>query len=323
MPTEIKYIILESMLVKYSNTIKYFTFSIIKSFQEDKYPILAAALSYYAIFSLAPFLVLITFIIGLLLGDADSKSQILNQLDSILGTQATDLIERLVQASFNPRGQTLAVVLGFFGVVVAVIGFLDQLEYSFCSIWKLEIDRGFIHFALHKFKQLSYVLYVSLVFVLGLWFNELSREYYAINLSVIFGLLFIIIFAAYKYFIITKTKNLSVFIGSSLTLVLLFISQFILSWYIDNFARVSAYGAAGSLVVILLWVFYMSQVLLFGSKVIYLHQHHKSEIIPNSNINLVLKAAKNESQQFKLSVQSLIFTALLVVLLLGKFRDRS
>jgi membrane protein len=251
----------------------------IKSFGEDKLASLAASLSYFTIFSIAPMLVLITLTIGVILGDSSSRDQIISQISAALGSESASLIEKLIQSSFNSQGQILAVVIGFVGLILAVTGLLDQLEMSFSSIWKIEINRTLLENILHKFKQLGFVGLVAGIIILQIWLNNLIPNQQFLPLITDFVAVFLILLVSYKLFISTKVKTQSLILGTSTTLILLLFLQLVLTWYISSFAGVSAYGAAGSLVVILLWVFYASQVLLFGAKIIYLDQNSNQQVV--------------------------------------------
>jgi membrane protein len=307
------------MLKTFIEFIKNIYLPAIKSFGEDKLASLAAALSYYAIFSIAPLLVLITLTIGVVLGNSGSRDQIISQLSSALGSDASDLIDKLIQSSFNSQGQILAVIIGFVGLVLAVTGLLDQLEMSFSNIWKLEINRNLTKNILHKFKQLGFVLLVAIIIVIQIWLNTLIANQMFFSLIIDLLSIYLIILLTYKFFINTKIKTRSLLLGSITTMSLLVLLQAVLSWYISNFAGVSAYGAAGSLVVILLWVFYASQVLLFGTKIIYLDQNYAVQKAAEKNISKAGESGPNNfSKVAKFAAVSVI--AVLVQKIFGKGR---
>ena len=268
-------------MIKNQTTTDRFTFckqiylESIKHFNDIKVSTFAAALAYYTIFSIAPILVMIILSIGIILGNSDSKTQIINQLTSSLGSNSADLINNLINSSFNSNGQILAIVIGIAGLILAVTGFIDQLEISLNQIWERVIKRNFTQTIKHKLTQLLYIIFLGIVTVGSIFLSSKVSEINN-NLSVlklfISGIIalihvFVVIYISFKFLIIGKTNTKSIIVGSIHSTVLLLIVQSLLSWYLTSFGTVSAYGAAGSVVVILLWVYYVGQIILFSSVV--------------------------------------------------------
>ena len=273
-----------------------------KNWNEDKAPRLAAALSYYTIFSLAPLLVLVIAITGFVIGNNIAiRDQILNQIRGLVGNQVAQIVDTLITNTSQPRNGTIATVIGVVTLVVGATGLFGQLQDALNTIWKVKprTQRAILRMITDRAQSfalvlgLAFLLLVSLVIsaalsVINHYFTDLvggsgittTIINYAVSLLVI-----TVIFGA--IFKVLPDVNLSwrdVWVGALATAVLFIIGQFLISLYLGNAAASSVYGAAGSLVILLLWVYYSAQILFLGAEFTRVYAAHQGkEMTPTEN----------------------------------------
>ena len=252
---------------------------------DDKAPTLGAAIAYYTVFSLAPLILLLISIFGLFMHDnAKVQDQLKSQVASISGNSAADVTGQIIQSTSKQKksgiiGTAVAVVVALFGAS----GVFGQLQDSLNTIWgvKAKPGQGIMGYVKARFVSFAmvggvcFMLLVSLSvssFIAGFshklntmlpggaaisWFINLG-----LNLVVI-TLLFAMIF---KYLPDAKIAWSDVWIGAGLTTILFIIGKQGLSLYLGKGSAGSAYGAAGALITLLVWVYYSAQIMLFGAE---------------------------------------------------------
>jgi membrane protein len=252
-------------------------------FREDRVPRLAAALAYYTVFSLAPLLVIVIAVAGLAYGSTEARSQLVAQLQEQFGPQTAGLIETMIKGASRGGSGVLATIVGIGALLIGATSVFVQLQRALNEIWDAAPDRsgGLVHLLLVRLQGLGLVLGLGLLLIVSfavqaalnviisnfagilpgsdvLWFvaNQL------LTLAV-----FMLVFAA--IFRVLPDVDLSwrnVLAGALLTAVLFKIGEVLIGIYLGVSGVRSAYGAAGSLVVLLLWVYFSAQILLFGAE---------------------------------------------------------
>lgn len=256
-----------------------------KTFQEwkkDEATTLAAALAYYSVFSLAPALLLIIFFTGLFLRDQMIQEQILNFFQANVGSDAAQTVESMLGAFANKqKGSLFIQIIGFLTLALGATGVVNQLQFAFNKIWNVELKPqvGF-KIALKKrlfsfllIGAIGLLILISLLVSTGLalalnYIRELlpiaahilPLSDFFISLAVL-SLLFLIMF---RYLPDVKLSWKCVWRGAVLTSLLFLLGKFGLSWYFSAANVGSTYGLAGSFILLLLWVYYSSLILLFG-----------------------------------------------------------
>jgi membrane protein len=250
----------------------------------DQAPRLAAALAYYTAFALAPLLVIVIAIVGVIFSREAAQTQILHQIESSLGAGATELVSGLIESSTQPQAGILSALISIITLLLGAIGAFTQLQGALDIIWNVDsAKRETNMFTFLKDNLLSFgmilvigfLLLVSLVlsvlitalntFVAGV----LPGTEFVLNFVNFFGsiaiitLLFALIF---KFLPHTFIQWRSVWVGAVVTALLFVIGKQLLGLYLGRTSTTSAYGATGSLVVILLWVYYSAQIILFGAE---------------------------------------------------------
>ncbi len=263
-------------------------FSILKKtasdWLEDQAPTLGAALAYYTVFSLAPLLIIAIAIAGLVLGQEAAQGQIFDQLRGLLGEESGKAMQEMVEsASAKPASGVTATLIGVVTLLFGASGVFGQLQTSLNTIWEVQPKPGRGIWGILRDRILSFsfilvvgfLLLVSLVLTAGValvaeWFGgmfpgmEILTQIVNFVLSlVIITLLFAMIF---KFLPDAKIAWHDVWIGAFITALLFTIGKLALGLYLGKSGVESSYGAAGSLIVLLLWVYYSSQILFFGAE---------------------------------------------------------
>jgi len=244
---------------------------------------MSAALAYYTVFSIAPMLIIIITLCDIFLGRDAIEGQIYGQIKSFVGSDAALQIQQLIRNATISKDVSWASVIGVVALILAATGVFTEIQNSINLIWRLKAKprKGWLKMLLNRLLSFSmvvslgFILLVSLVVnaALGLLTDQLVRAFpeaqvyivYAINLLlqfIIISLLFGIIF---KVLPDAKIHWKNVRAGAFTTALLFMLGKFVIGFYLGKSHISSSYGAAGSLVIILLWVYYSSAILYFGA----------------------------------------------------------
>jgi membrane protein len=285
-----------------------------QDWSEDKAPRLAAALAYYTIFSLAPLLVLVIAIAGFVLGNNDSiRQELLGQVQAMMGAEGAEAVNTLIQNTSQPGQGILATIIGIFTLILGATGVFGQLQDALNTIWEVEPKKGggimgmvktrFLSFTMVL--GISFLLLVSLVVSAGL---SLVNNYFSallgplgflaqvINIVISLGVITLVFAMIFKILPDATVEWKDVWIGALVTAILFTIGKQLLGIYLGSSAPASAFGAAGSLVILLLWVYYSAQILFLGAEFTQVYaRHHGSRIQPSAPIR-VYRAARRLSR---------------------------
>ena len=249
----------------------------------DRAPRLGAALAYYTVFSLVPFLVVVIAVIGLVFGEVAAQSAILSQIAELVGEQTAAAIKDMIQRANQPSTGLFATAVAVATLLIGASGVFGQLQDALNTVWGVEPKEGRGVWGFIKDRFLSFVavlgtgflLLVSLILssalaAFGKWFGGLLPLPEAVLQLMNFALSFLVVtglFALiFKVLPDAKVAWRDVWIGAALTSALFTIGKFALGVYLGKSNVASAYGAAGSLVLVLLWVYYSAQILLYGAE---------------------------------------------------------
>jgi membrane protein len=270
----------------------------VNDWSHDRAPRLGAALAYYTVFSLVPFLVVIIALIGMVFGEDAARSAILSQIATLVGEQSAAAIKDLIQRAEQPSTGLIATGLAVVTLLFGASGVFGQLQDALNTVWGIEPKEGRGIWGFVKDRFLSFVavlgtgflLLVSLILssalaAIGDWFSGLlplpetvlHLLNFALSFAVITGLFALI----FKILPDAKVAWKDVRVGAVLTAGLFTVGKYALGLYLGKSNVASAYGAAGSLVLILLWVYYSAQILLFGAEFTQVYANRFGEhIIP-------------------------------------------
>ena len=254
-----------------------------KEWTKDKAPRHAAALSYYTIFSLAPLITLIITLLGWFYRESDISTVFMNQVTSLIGDSGELVFKSIIEAASKPKTSVWATIISVATMLFGATGVFVQLKDAINSAWGIKEERfkglkGMVRvraIALTGILVFFFLLLVSL-FVSSVISNFTSRfsgdkEVVSIfvqilNQLITIGLITLLFAFIFKYLPDTKVAWKDVWVGALFTSVLFNIGKYLIGLYLGNSNVGSAFGAAGSVLVVLLWVYYSALIILFGAE---------------------------------------------------------
>lgn len=254
-----------------------------KEFGEDKAPRLGAALAYYTIFSLAPLLLIAISIAGIVFGQEAARDQISGQLRNVMGATTAEAVEQMVVNAAKPKTGTVATIIGIITLLFGASGVFGQLKDALNTIWNVEPKKksGVMGFIRERFLSMAmvagvgFLLLVTLIVdaaisgmggYIGARFPGGEAFFHVMQLVISFAVVTLLFAAIMRVLPDLKIAWKDVWLGAALTSILFVLGKFALGLYIGKTAVGSSFGAAGSLVVVLLWVYYSAQILFFGAE---------------------------------------------------------
>lgn len=249
----------------------------------DRASRLSAALSYYTAVTIAPLLVLVVAAIGAFYGENSAQARLAWQIRGLVGVEAARAAEAVVQSADQPTLVGIAGVLSLLTVMWGMSNVFVELQDSLNTIWGVELkpDAGIIDMIRGRFLSfgmvlvIGFLLLVSLVLTtvlsamstfLGTLLPEMALLWQAIDLILSLGVTTLLFALIYKVLPDAKFAWRDVWMGATFTAVLFTIGKWLLGLYLGNTSLSSAYGAAGSLVILLIWIFYSAQIFFMGAE---------------------------------------------------------
>jgi membrane protein len=249
---------------------------------------LGAALSYYTLFSVGPLLIVIVGTVGLIVGEAAARGEIQPLLDGIAGEEAAGATQEILKRGMTTSGGVIASVTGIVTLFWSASFLVNELRQQLDIVWKVqpaaqaETIMGYIaEFLLQRFYAFCLVVAAGLLLVLsvlvntvvaavGTYFSEWlpmpEFALQAISLSVAFAMSTCVFALIYKALPDAEVAWGDVFVGGAVTALLFAIGSFLIATFVGKAAAGSVYGVAGSVLALLVWVYYSSQVFLFGAE---------------------------------------------------------
>ncbi len=266
-------------------TLNYWTVlkKIAVAWSEDNVPRLSAALAYYTIFSITPLLIIGVALLGLFLGPEASRGQIVDYISSIIGNDAGLQIQNMIISASKPKSAKIAQFAGLIMLVVGATGVFSELQSGLNTVWGVKAPDAISWMGVVKNRVISFLIVLGSVFLLlvslilditltiisdtistrvlnlGIILPSFSRFISFIVITMLFAVM-------YKILPDTPIKWREVWFGALITSVLFTLGKFLLGIYL-SFSITSIYGASGSLVVLLIWVYYTSQIFFIGAEV--------------------------------------------------------
>ena len=270
-----------------------------KGFIEDDGLKLSAALSYYTVFSLPPLLIIIISLSGIFFGAEAVKGEIVGRISGLVGSGAALQIQETIKNVTLSHGDIFAAVLGVVILLVGASGVFSEIQDSINHIWgiKTKPKRGLIRFARNRLMSFSMIGFVGLLSLVGLVINSLTgilREhlviifpqdavalFYVVNTIIVAILVTLLFGIIFKVLPDGKVALRDCIIGASFTALLFMIGKFVIGVYLGKFGIASIYGAAGSFLLILVWIYYSAAILYFGAEFTTVYANtHGQKIIP-------------------------------------------
>jgi len=249
----------------------------------DNAPRLGAALAFYSVFSLAPVLIVAVSVAGFVFGEKAAQDEILRQFQGLMGTQGSMAIETIMLSTNRPALGAFATALGLLAIFVGASGAFNELQDALNTIWK--VDRGTRSFwrvtGRQRFFSLGLVVATGFLLLTSLVVTAVLSAAAAVVSNLVristillesvhsvfsFAVITMLFALIFKFIPDTKISWSDVRVGAALTSLLFTVGKAVIGFYLGHSAFTSAYGAAASLLIFLIWIFYSAQILLFGAE---------------------------------------------------------
>jgi membrane protein len=242
-----------------------------------------AAIAYYTIFSIGPVLLIVVAMMGLFLGRQAAQGDVVGQLSGLMGQQGADAIQTMIVSADRTGATTWATAIGVVTLLITASGVFSEMQSSLNAIWKAEPSAHGTVTRLIRARAISLGLVMGLGFLLLVSFilsaGISALSYYieaalpgghllfaALNIAVSFLLEATMFAAIYKVLPDNRVAWRDVGIGAAATAALFTLGKVLIGLYIGRSAAASSYGAAGALIIVLLWIYYSAQIFLFGAE---------------------------------------------------------
>jgi membrane protein len=250
---------------------------------DDRAPTMGAAIAYYTVFSLAPMLVMVIAIAGLAFGQQAAEGALFGELADLIGPESAAAVQAMLRSASGTGSGIFATAVGIGTLIIAATAVLGELQSALNVIWRAEASRGLGLWHLLKSRLLSlavilvigFLLLVSLVISTALtafsdyldWLLPgLATILRIVHLILSFALTTVLFAMIFKILPDSPVAWEEVWVGAVIAALLFTLGKHLISLYIGSSNMASTYGAAGALIIVLVWVYYSAQILLLGAE---------------------------------------------------------
>lgn len=278
----------------------------VTDWMKDGAPMLAAALAYYTAFAIAPLIILVIAIAGVVVSQDTVQTQILDQIQATVGADAADLVRGLIADASEPGQGIFSTIVSVVALLFGALGVFEHLQTALDRIWDVEpvkteggIKSSVVNFVKNKLLSFGMILVIGFLLLVSLVLSTalsvvdgmlMSRFpggdvlLRVVSFALSFGVITLLFMFIYKFLPHAEIQWRDVWIGAAVTALLFTIGRTVLGLYLANTATASTYGAAGALVVVLLWVYYSAQIVLLGAEFTQVYaRHYGSRIMPETS----------------------------------------
>jgi len=278
-----------------------------KGFGEDKIPKYSAALAYTTVFSLGPLLVVIIFLCSIFFGQEATQGRIYSQMEQFVGQDAALQLQTIIKnASLSGKGN-FAAVIGIFTLLLGATAIFAEIQDSINTIWgfKAKPKKGWLKIIRNRFLSFSVIVSLGFLLLVSLAVSTIIEGlsdklkasfpdvtviiFYMLNLIISFVIITALFALIFKVLPDAKTKWKDILPGAIASGILFMIGKFAISFYIGKTNVGTTYGAAGSLVVLLVWVYYSAMILYLGAEFAKAWSLHKGSSIQPNDYAVALK----------------------------------
>ena len=277
--------------------------------QRDNAQRAGAALAYYSVFSISPLLIIVIAVAALVFGRDAAEGRVIAEIGGLIGTDGAKFIQEMIRsASESKHSGIVATIGGVFALIFGSIGVFSELQGTFDDIWRAPrsesngpldaVRKRWVSFMMVL--GLGFLLLVSLILSAAIAgfqnylsllipFPPLILE--LINTAVSLFLVSALFAMIFKYLPSVTLPWRDVWVGALMTAILFSIGKFLIGFYLGRRAVTSAYGAAGSIVVILVWAYYTAQILIYGAEFTYEFSHRRGSRSTEQNKSIDLRTS--------------------------------
>jgi len=292
-------------------------------FAADKGPKLSASLAYYTIFSIGPVLVIIISLAGLFYGREAVQGTIYYQIDDFIGNSAALQVQEIIQNIEKSQLSTSGAVVGVIVLLVGATGVFTEIQDSINYIWSIKAKpkRGIVKLLTDRLISFSLIISFGFVMLVSLIINALVDVlqkhlmtmfdaetvyiFQIVNYVVLFSIIAVLFAIIFKVLPDATIRWRDAFIGAAFTATLFLIGKFLIGYYLSHSSIGATYGAAASIILVLLWVYYTSIILFFGAEFTKVYTlNYGGGIEPNKTAVFILKREAKELDYEKLEPEA-------------------
>jgi len=260
----------------------------------------SASLAYYTVFSIAPFLAIVISVSSLFYGRQAIQGELYPQIKGLVGNQAAMQIQDMITKIHIAGNSYLATVVSLIVLIIGATGIFTEIQDSINTIWGLKSkpSKGFIRFLVNRLISFSLIVSLGFLLMVSLLLNTLVDAFSqqllkrlpegavslvaVLNNCIMFALITLLFGIIFKVLPDARVKWKTVLAGSLVTAALFMMGKFIISYYIGRSNLGIIYGTAGSIIIVMLWVYYSAVILYFGAEFTMTYaKHYGTEIVPN------------------------------------------
>jgi len=273
---------------------------VFSDFSDDKALKFSASLSYYTVFSIAPFLAIIISFSGFFFGREAVQGELYPQINQLIGHDAALQVQQMITNIHLSKNNFFATVISFVILIVGATGIFSEIQDSINHIWGLKSKprRGLLKMLLNRLISFSLIISLGFLLMVSLLLNTLvdalSRQLMkllpekaiyivdGVNNCLMFVLISLLFGIIFKVLPDARIKWKDVMVGAVTTAVLFMIGKFCIGFYLGHSNMGNIYGTAGSIIIVMLWVYYSAVILYFGAEFTKVYaKHYGGEIVPN------------------------------------------
>jgi membrane protein len=253
------------------------------SWLDDRAPTMGAAIAYYTVFSLAPMLVMVIAIAGLAFGQKAAEGALFDELADLVGPESAGAVQAMLRSASSTRTGILATVVGFGTLIIGATAVFSELQSALNVIWKAPASGGLgvSHLLKSRLLGLSVVLVIGFLLLVSLVISTalaafsdyldwilpgLATILHIIHLTLSFSFTTVLFAMMFKILPDNPVAWEEVWLGGAVAALLFTVGKHLISFYIGSSNMASTYGAAGALIIVLVWVFYSAQIFLLGAE---------------------------------------------------------
>ncbi|MBV9203168.1 MAG: YihY/virulence factor BrkB family protein [Alphaproteobacteria bacterium] len=250
---------------------------------EDRAPTMGAAIAYYAVFSLAPILIIVIAVAGVAFGRQAAEGALFGELADLVGAESAVAVQAILRSASGTASGIFATALGIGTLIIAATAVLSELQSALNLIWKAPPSRGLgvWHLLRTRLVSLSVILVIGFLLLVSLvvstalaalsgyldWILPgLATILHIVHLTLSFGFTTVLFAMIFKILPDKAVEWGEVWLGAAVASLLFTVGKYLISLYIGSSNIASTYGAAGALIIILVWVYYSVQILLLGAE---------------------------------------------------------
>lgn len=279
---------------------------------DDNAARVAAALAFYTLLSMAPLLMLSVALVGTIMGETDAQTRILHEVGRVVGPQAAGALSAIVGSAQRSDSGVISSVIGIVVLLVGASGVFGELQYALDTIWgvKPKPGRGIMGVIKDRLFSFSMVIAVAFVLLVSLVISTVLSSmgrvvsdalpggavlWQCVNLTLSLGVITVLFAIIFKVVPDIEIRWRDVLVGAFFTAVLFSIGKYALGLYLGTSSVASSYGAAGSVVALVVWVYYSSQLVFLGAEFTQVFaRRYGNDIRPSKNAMFVDERAHEE-----------------------------